>query len=101
MYNNIKEYRNHFGLSQMDLAMKMNVDKTTVSSWERDRTEPNMETVKRLCEIFHCTISDLFPINTKPSPVETAMDLMLEMNVDQLDRLIAYAARLRNVKNED
>lgn len=101
MNNNIKEYRSRYGMSQLDLAMRMNVDKTTVSSWERDRTEPNMDTVKRLCEIFHCKISDLFPINTSPSPVESAMDLMIEMNADQLDRIIAYATKLRKIKNED
>lgn len=60
MKNRIKEHRERCGLLQTDLAKRLDVDSTTVSSWERGRTEPSMALVSKMCAVFHCSAADLF-----------------------------------------
>ena len=100
MKNRIKEYREKFGLYQSDLAKKLNVDSSTISSWERDRTEPSLTLVTRMCEIFHCSTSDLFGTGTETNSVEAVMESMLDFDNDRLRRLIAYAEKLIQKNNE-
>lgn len=100
MKNRIKEYREKFGLFQSDLAKKLDVDSSTISSWERDRTEPNMAIVAKMCEIFHCSTSDLFGTGAEKNSVEVVMESMLDFDNDRLRRLIAYAEKLIQKNNE-
>lgn len=100
MKNRIKEYREKFGLFQSDLAKKLDVDSSTISSWERDRTEPNMALVTKMCEIFHCSTSDLFGTGAEKNSVEVVMESMLDFDNDRLRRLIAYAEKLIQKNNE-
>lgn len=44
----IRYYRKLRGITQAELAELINVSEKTISSWEVDRTEPNMEAVERL-----------------------------------------------------
>lgn len=62
---NIKKYREELNISQLQLAEKLGVKRSTVGSWERNRTEPNMKYMRELCNFFSCTISDLTGVKTK------------------------------------
>ena len=60
MNNRIREFRSAQGLSQAELGKKLNVAGATVSSWEQNRTEPNMEQSIKMANLFGCTLNDLF-----------------------------------------
>lgn len=60
MKNKISYYRKLNGFSQVDLGRALNVSGATVSSWEQDRTEPNMEQSLKLAKLFGCTLEELF-----------------------------------------
>lgn len=47
-------------MEQKDLAKLLNISNKTVSSWEHNRTEPKMEMIEKMCEIFHCKKSAFF-----------------------------------------
>ena len=69
----IKEYRNQLGLTQKDLADKLNVTFQAVSRWENDDVEPSFDTVKQMAKLFNCSIDDLFgvenaPVKEEPEP---------------------------------
>lgn len=49
---NIKKLRKEAGLKQKDLAMELKVSDKTISSWESNRTEPDMDAVVKICELF-------------------------------------------------
>lgn len=51
----IRQLRMECGLSQKDLAQKLNLSNRTVSSWEKNRTEPHMELIEDMCKIFGCS----------------------------------------------
>lgn len=56
---NIKQYRIQAGLTQSELAKRMNVSQNAISSWETDRTEPNFEQAYKLCGILNIDLSTL------------------------------------------
>lgn len=48
----LKAARINAGLDQSDVAKELNVNITTVSSWETGKTQPSLENFKRLCELY-------------------------------------------------
>lgn len=78
----IKHFRELKSMTQEDLAIALNVSRQTISSWEIDRTEPNMGTVEKLCNLFGCTLEQLIGnVDTKS---------INEYSPDQLDVLLMY-----------
>lgn len=60
---NLKIIRKEKGLTQQALAEMVNVDKSTVSCWERGVCFPQKRTLLKLVEIFQCTIEDLLKVD--------------------------------------
>lgn len=56
---NIKKLRLLNGLTQNELAFKLKVSNKTISSWEIDRTEPNMGMIEKLSNYLGCEKSEL------------------------------------------
>ena len=65
---NIVLLRHQCKMSQSALAEKLFVTPQAVSRWERGETEPDVDTIKRLSEVFNCTIEDVI------NGPETALD---------------------------
>lgn len=55
----IKKLRVAHGLTQDALAEKLFVARQTVSSWENDRTQPDVEMLKMMSDVFGVTIEEL------------------------------------------
>ena len=47
-------------VTQEDLAEKMNVSRQTVSKWELDTAQPEMDKAIELCRFFNCSLDNLF-----------------------------------------
>ena len=62
---NIKKLRNEKNLTQEDIAKKLFVTRQTVSSWESGRTQPDIETLVKLSEIFSVSTEELIYGKTK------------------------------------
>ena len=58
--SNLSRYREERGLSQTELARKMNVTQQCISSWQTGRTIPKPYQMKMLSEILSVTINELF-----------------------------------------
>ncbi len=52
MKTKIKELRNEFGLSQQELAEKLNISQKCISNWENGINEPDFETLYKLARLF-------------------------------------------------
>ena len=55
----IKEFRERSGLTQAQLADRMNVDRSIVSYWERGKATPCKKHRAMLCAILQCTEMEL------------------------------------------
>ena len=56
---NIKHYRMVADMTQDELARRLNIAKSTVSSWEVNRTEPSFKTIETIAGILGCNYIDL------------------------------------------
>jgi transcriptional regulator with XRE-family HTH domain len=56
---NIKEKRKAKKFSQEYVAEKMEVSRQAVSKWETGKSEPSTNNLKKLAELFSCSIDDL------------------------------------------
>ena len=48
------------GMTQEALAEKLNVSRQTISKWEMDTANPEMDKALELCKLFNCSLDDLF-----------------------------------------
>lgn len=56
---NIRQFRKDKGITQEALAEKLNVTRQAVSNWENDKTQPDIDSLERLSEIFEVRIEEL------------------------------------------
>lgn len=58
---NLQFLRNLKGnMTQEDLAEKMDISRQTVSKWELDTAQPEIDKAIKLCTFFNCSLDDLF-----------------------------------------
>lgn len=55
----LKELRLAKGYTQEDLASKLSITRQSISKWEQGINEPDIDTLKKLCNILDCSIEDL------------------------------------------
>ena len=56
---NIKRLRNAQNISQEVLAERLFISRQAVSSWENDRTQPDIEMIGKLAEVFNVSVEEL------------------------------------------
>lgn len=54
----IRDARVARGMTQEELASAVSVSRSTLSSWERGRTQPDLESLARLSELLQCDLLD-------------------------------------------
>ena len=76
----MKYYRNAINVTQGELAKKMDVKQSTVSSWERGRTDPTVSQIRELCYIFGCSMAELTDTPERKVGEITKEDIMVKIN---------------------
>ena len=74
---NIKAIRKQRGMTQEELATRLNVVRQTVSKWEKGLSVPDADLLKRIAEILETDVSTLLgaPISTETNTNEIAEQL--------------------------
>lgn len=86
MDNKIKQYRISKGLSQNELAEKLFVTRQAVSKWELGKAVPDLDTLKKLSEIFECDLEDLMQLDNVTYAIN---DNIVKLNkVNRLQKII-------------
>ena len=79
---NIAAYRKRFGLTQADLADKLNYSDKAVSKWERGESIPDIITLTQLAEQFSVTVDELIQdpdaLPEDTGAVQQAMERVVE-----------------------
>lgn len=57
--DNIKNFRKEKGMSQEELAIRLNVVRQTVSKWEQNLSVPDSDMLVKLAEVFEVSVSTL------------------------------------------
>ncbi len=90
--SNITFLRKKNGLSQLDLADKLQYSNKNVSKWEKAETTPSIFTLKRLAEIFNVTVDDLVsvPLEDLQSNAPTDTDAQMEKDANQKEVKVIF-----------
>lgn len=100
--NKITELRKEKGMTQLDLANKMNVTDKAVSKWERDLSCPDIHTMNRLSEVLEVSLEELMQITCKPKKrLENLLDMIfkgvaLAMGISTTVLLVLNQIEVRN-----
>lgn len=100
---NIKRFRKMNDLKQTELGKMLNVSGNTISSWEVNRTEPNIGMIEKMCEIFKCTKSELlepYPTIITANERQTAKilkyaELIMELSPENREHIIDFIEYMR------
>lgn len=76
----IKGLRKNKGLSQEDLANKLNVSRQAVSKYEKDINEPNIDTIKRISKYFNVDLEYLLNDDSLDSKDESKNNISNNVN---------------------
>lgn len=91
---NIQSIRRSKGLSQEELAIKLNVVRQTVSKWERGLSVPDSEMLITISEILETTVSELLgEISTPETPVDDLKAISEKLEIINLQLARSKAAR--------
>lgn len=60
----IKFFRNSLGMTQQQVADRLNISRQGYLYYEKGTREPNVDTIKKLCIIFECSADELLEIDT-------------------------------------
>lgn len=89
--NRIREVRKAKKLSQTELAEMLHVHQTAVSQWENGKTEPDMDNLCRIADIFGVTVDYLLGVDTQSKTID-----------EQLSEIdFALSGEIRDLNDEE
>lgn len=97
--HNIICYRKRLGLTQAQLAEKLSVKTTSVSSWERGANAPDIETLYKICRLFHLTMDEMYGVVEEDVTIAAHLDGK-EYTEEQWDRIKAFAKFIKQESSE-
>lgn len=89
MFNeNLKILRKEKGISQEQLAVRLNVVRQTISKWERGISIPDAQLLIELSEVLDVSVSDLLGTKIEVSEGKNELDVL----ANELSKLNEYLA---------
>ena len=61
----LKSFREKSNLTQAQIAVLLNIDRSTYSYYELGRTRPDIDTIVKLAKIFKVSVDDLLEYNSQ------------------------------------
>lgn len=81
MGEKIAELRKARGMTQKDLAARMNVTDKAVSKWERDLTCPDINSIPRLAETLGISVEELLQVSREEKPEQPEWEKVLHISL--------------------
>ena len=75
---NIVQLRRANGMTQIELAEKLNYSDKAVSKWERGESVPDISVLKNIADLFGVTVDFLITADHDPSELEVGEDVELQ-----------------------
>ena len=100
----IRYLRTEKKISQKELGDKCHVKQATISSWEKDRTEPNMANLKDISDILHVDLPILIYGEDEGNKIMKLAnktywniklnEIIMDFTDEQMEKLCDYAELL-------
>lgn len=96
----ISSIRREKGLTQKDLAEKLNVTDKAVSKWERDIALPDINTLPKLADILNITIEELITAKPQKTNDHKKVDFFIDLILKSIPLAMGVAVIITSVLNE-
>ncbi len=96
--DNIQQMRKSKGLSQEELAIKLNVVRQTISKWEQGLSVPDSEMLVRISDIFETSVSTLLGENINESKVDNLKAISDKLEIINFQLLQKNNAKRKMVR---
>ena len=77
---NIKHFRKTKGMSQEEMAVKLNVVRQTVSKWENGLSVPDADVLIRMAELLNISVSQLLGIEAEDKSIKDLSEELSKLN---------------------
>lgn len=84
----LKQHRQKLGYTQKELADKLNVSFQTISKWESDINEPDFSSLRKLSEIFQCSVDSLISNKDEESEAKQEQLIVEEAQNTETEALV-------------
>lgn len=91
----LKELRTDSDMSQGELAKKLNLKTSAVSKYERKLTQPSIDTLITLADIFEVTVDYLIANSNIKNPYSTEKITPAEASLIENFRKLSYEDKIR------
>lgn len=88
------------GLTQSELAEKMNVTDKAVSKWERDLSCPDVNTISRLAEVLDVSVEELLNAKEQKGNSSNKMKDLINLIFKAVAIAMGIAVAVLNILNE-
>ena len=88
LQENLKILRTQKGMSQEELADRLNVVRQTVSKWEKGLSVPDSEMLIKLADVFEVSVGELLGETIQPQPEKSELQQLSE-KLENLNAMMA------------
>ena len=78
----IKRFRAEKGMTQEQLAEQLHVTRQAVSNWEQGKTQPDLETLSAMAEVFEVPVEELIYGNTTQKESKVIIEKTTKKGID-------------------
>lgn len=100
MLANLKDLRKEFGLSQKQMAEKLSISQQTYSDYEKGKTEPTIDTLIKISELFKVSIEYLLGLEDDFGIKVDSKELIKRPDYDITDKQLTDFMKLFKVMTE-
>ena len=86
----LKDLRLEKKLTQKELALLLNLTSNSICEWEKGRSSPGIESLKKLSEIFECSIDYLVGNSDDFGVISIKNEISAELTPDEQELLTNY-----------
>ncbi|WP_029176433.1 XRE family transcriptional regulator [Streptococcus suis] len=101
----IKDFRKLAGMTQTDLAQRLETTKQTISRYEKGDRKPGQDTLFELTDIFKVSIDDFFPptipTTTPNSLIEQISDKVVQLSTEGQKSVLHFTSELLEREEAD
>lgn len=91
--NNLFNARKKSGLSQEEVAGKLDVSRQTISKWELDETLPDIRQSKKLSNLYGLSLDELIEFDIDVKEIQEAIDRTSDEVMEKIDWTKAWSKK--------
>ena len=96
----ISTLRKARGMTQLELADKMNVTDKAVSKWERDLSRPDIDSLPKLAEALGLSVDDLMRSHQRPESTATKLGEIVRIILKAIPLAMGVAVIVLSILKE-